>query len=166
MREGLASALESRGWISGAKILDLYAGTGALAFEALSRGAVSAVLLEKNRRVARAIERSAGELGLDGRARVVVADLHTKNPDRWLREIVDSVDLVLIDPPYAEIERVSGLLAALHRSGRLAPSTPIAIEHSRKAPPELPRGFHLVSSYRYGDTAVVLATAPDEVKRA
>ncbi|MBX3269631.1 MAG: RsmD family RNA methyltransferase [Sandaracinaceae bacterium] len=163
VREAIGSALDARGWIAGARVLDLYAGTGAMAFEALSRGALDAVLVESARRVARAIEESAVELGLAARARVVVADLDAP-PAPWAARLEARASLVFVDPPYAKVARVAPLLAALAAAGALAPDAIVVIEHARRHPPDLPLGFDEVSRYRYGDTAVLLAcfTAPSD----
>ncbi|HJL20021.1 MAG TPA: RsmD family RNA methyltransferase [Sandaracinaceae bacterium LLY-WYZ-13_1] len=161
VREALASALEARGWIAGARVLDLWAGTGALSFEALSRGAEHAVLVERDRRVARAIGRSARELGLEARVRVVVSDLE-KPPARWIEAApLAPVGLVFCDPPYARVERVGPLLAELARAGVLRPRAAVVVEHARRSPPSLPAAFGEVATYRYGDTAVWLGTAPE-----
>ena len=163
-REGIASALEARGWIDGAVVLDLWAGTGALAFEALSRGAARATLVEGDRRVARAIERSARELGLSERAAVIVADLD-RPPDRWIASLAEPADLVFCDPPYAQVARISPVLSALVEAGKLRPGAAVVVEHAKKAPPALPLGFGAVAAYRYGDTAVLLGSAPREERR-
>lgn len=161
VREALASALDARDLVRGALVLDLFAGTGALAFEALSRGAKRAILVEQDRRVAKAIERSAGELGLTDRVRVVMADL--EKPGRRLLEGLDApADLVFVDPPYDRIDAVQGLLSVLLREGKLRPGAALVIEHARRAPPTLPPGFEEVATYRHGDTSVLLATAPTD----
>lgn len=159
VREGVASALASRGLIEGARVLELYAGTGALAFEVLSRGAREATLFEKNRAAAAAIEKSARELGLEDEARVVVADL--EDGEGWIRAIEGlTFDLVLIDPPYARIAHVEVLLSTLAREAKLSAGAAVVVEHERRKPPCLPAGFIEISSYRYGDTAVMLAEHP------
>ncbi len=156
VREGIASALVSGGWIEGTRVLDLYAGTGALAFEALSRGAREATLVEKSRPVARAIERSARELGIEDVAMVIVADLERLSS---VRALEGPFDLVLVDPPYARIAHVEVLLSALASEAKLRAGAGVVVEHARRGPPKLPVGFDEISSYRYGDTAVLLARA-------
>lgn len=157
VREAVSSALDSRGWIDGSHVLDLYAGTGALAFEALSRGALDAVLVEKSRPVARAIKTSARELDLADRVKVVQADLERRNASHWLDAIANPIDLLMLDPPYAQIAKVEALLSTLAHEAKLAAEAAVVIEHARRDPPVLPLGFSEVSSYRYGDTAVLLA---------
>lgn len=156
MREAIASALDARGLVEDAVVLDLFAGTGAMAFEALSRGARTAVLVEGARPVAKAIEKSARELGLEGRVRVVNADL-ARDPAAWLRALEAPVTLVFLDPPYADIARVGPLLEALVRADRIAEDATVVVEHATKHPPTLPLGFEEISRYRYGDTSVWLA---------
>jgi len=158
VREAIASALDARGWIEGAVVLDLFAGTGALAFEALSRGADRAFLVEKSRSVARAIDKSARELGLEARAKVIQADLTKAG---WM-DGVEPASLVFLDPPYAEIARVEPLLSALAAAGKLQPDAVVVVEHARREPPTLPPGFGEVRSYRYGDTAVLVAAWESE----
>ncbi len=162
VREGIASALEARDRIDGARVLDLFAGTGALAFEALSRGAASAVLVDRDPKRVRAIRESARELGLDDLVTTLALDL-AKDPGAWIARLPDTTfDLVFLDPPYAEIGMVTGVLAAARESGKLSPDAAIVIEHARRKPPSLPPDFSELASYRYGDTAVVLASAPGE----
>lgn len=146
-------------------VLDLFAGTGAMAFEALSRGAKVAVLVERARPVAKAIEKSARELGLSDRVRVVNADL-AREPTVWLRALDAPASLVFLDPPYADIARVAPLLEALASAGLLAEDATVVIEHATKQPPTLPLGFAEISRYRYGDTSVWLARhAPGDTTR-
>lgn len=161
VREGIASALEARGWIEGAVVLDLFAGTGALSFEALSRGAARSVMVEKDAALARTIEKGARELGVGDAVSVVALDLE-RAPRTWMARLPDAVfDLVFLDPPYARIAVVTTLLAALRESGKLSPSAAVVVEHARRAPPTLPDTFSEIATYRYGDTAVLLCTAEE-----
>ncbi|HEY8431321.1 MAG TPA: 16S rRNA (guanine(966)-N(2))-methyltransferase RsmD [Sandaracinaceae bacterium] len=161
VREAIASALEARGWIEGAVVLDLFAGTGALGLEALSRGAARAVFVDRDPARARAIEKAARELGIGDDVRALALDLE-KPPRAWLGRLPgDEVfDLVFVDPPYAMIAAVTKVLAALAKSGKLRPGAAVVVEHARRHPPELPPGFAEIARYRYGDTAVLLSTAP------
>ncbi|MFW6049798.1 MAG: RsmD family RNA methyltransferase [Myxococcota bacterium] len=160
VREAVASALEARDAIEGALVLDLFAGTGALAFEALSRGARAATLVEGDHRVARALDRAARQLGLAERTRVRRVDLLGAR-DRIARAL--STDgpftLVFADPPYAEIDRLPALLGALIESAVIAPGARVVVEHAaRGADPSLPLAS--IARYRYGDTAIALGEAP------
>lgn len=165
VREAIASALDARGAFATDVVLDLFAGTGALAFEALSRGAKRALLVERDRRVARAIEKSAAELGLADRVRVAVVDLSRAAPavERIAAADGGPFGLVFADPPYDEIDSVRPLLSALAAKGALGEGAWVVIEHAAKRPPsfvtgaETLVGLDSVSTYRYGDTAVVIA---------
>ncbi len=102
VREAIFSALGER--VAGARVLDLYCGTGALAIEALSRGAASAVLVDRDTRPALG---NVQRLGLEGRAELVGADV-----GRWLAQVspapaAGKFDLVFVDAPYKLADRVS-----------------------------------------------------------
>lgn len=154
VREALASALDSRDRLAGAKVLDLYAGTGALAFEALSRGAVNAVLVERDRAVAKALETSVVQLGLRGRVQVRTLDLTGRDVLARIPAPVGGFDLVFADPPYAEIAAAADLLDALGSSELLAEDGLVVLEHARKHPPRPLRSLASVAQYEYGDTSL------------
>ena len=165
VREAIAAALEARGAIAGEVVLDLFAGTGALAFEALSRGATRAVIVERERRVATAIDRSAAELGLAGRTRVLVLDL-ARNAERAAELCArhGPYGLVFLDPPYAELASVPPLLQALLALDAIRPGARVVIEHSSRDPaPEIP-GLASLAAYRDGDTAVSMLERGNEAR--
>ncbi len=127
VRETLFNWLAAR--IDGARCLDLCAGTGALGFEALSRGAAHASLVENARPALAALRTAVSELQAED-AEIIAADA-----GRWLEEQPASPhDIVFIDPPYA-----AGLVAKLCRlldeRGWLAPNALVYIEHDRRQPP-------------------------------
>lgn len=156
MREAIASAIESRGGFDDAQVLDLYAGTGAMAFEALSRGARAAVLVDQDGRVARSIAKAAGELQLQDRATVIAADLRTPAAIARIESATDRpFDRMFVDPPYAEIGQVAPLVARLVARGLLTPGCILAIEHAKKHAPAQPEGFTLLTHKHYGDTSVL-----------
>src|SRR5215469_7506217 len=106
------SALDARGAIVDAYVLDLYAGSGALAIEALSRGAERATLVERNRRAIEAINANIDALGFEDRARVVAADAAGILGSSVAADA--PFDLVFVDPPYTTAdEDVDGLLLGL-----------------------------------------------------
>jgi len=120
VRQAIFNSLESQGLVEGAAVADLFAGSGALGIEALSRGAASAVFVESSRRVARVITGNVTELGLAGRALV-----RPVTAERWLTERTQAapqagppppLDLVLVDPPYAW-DGWEALLGGLAASG-------------------------------------------------
>jgi len=145
VREALFSIL---GEIDGLQVLDLFAGTGALALEALSRGAAGAVLVERDRRVAAVAERNAAAaLGeARDRARIVRADALKFGGGE------QRFDLVFIDPPYAEADQLGPRLAAMIPD-LLAAGARVVTESDRRSPLELPgSALALESEHRYGDT--------------
>jgi 16S rRNA (guanine966-N2)-methyltransferase len=154
VREALFSAL---GPLDGERVLDLFAGSGALAIEALSRGAERAVLVERDRRAAAVIRRNLDELGLArDEAQVRVRDALRALEDA--RATAETYDLVLIDPPY---RLAAGLGPALAEAlpAVLAPGGRVVTESDRRAPLEV-AGLEARFERRYGDTLVrILHTA-------
>src|SRR5205085_9662640 len=99
VREAVASAVESRGGFAGTRVLDLFAGTGAMAFEALSRGAAHAVLVERDRGAVRGIEANVAALGLGAQVTLCAVDL-AGVPDTVVARLpVEPVERVFSDPP-------------------------------------------------------------------
>jgi 16S rRNA (guanine966-N2)-methyltransferase len=143
VREALFSILGSR--VAGAAVLDLFAGSGALGIEALSRGAASATFVDSDARAQRMIRANLHAL----EATVVRADAVA-----WLRKAPDQYDLVFIDPPYKDGPHVgrelSGLVAAA-----LAPGGTVVTESDRRTPIDL-QDLTLDDERRYGDTLIRL----------
>ena len=160
VREALGSALDARGALEDAAVLDLWAGTGALAFEALSRGAASAVLVEQDRAVGDAILRSAKELGLADRVRLVRADL--ERPVAGWAGGIGPFDLVFCDAPYARTVRVPEVLGELLSGGAIAVDAYVVLEHASTDRPQLPEGLTELKTYRYGATSVLLGERTEE----
>jgi len=130
-----------------ARVLDLYAGSGSLGLEALSRGAASAVFVERGRPALAALSDNIEAVGLGGT--IVRGDV-----EAHLRESIDLFDLVFVDPPYAlalpSVEHVVGLLAP-----RLADGA-VVVLHRRAGGdrPKLPPGLDEVDRRRYGDAEI------------
>ncbi|MBV2362588.1 16S rRNA (guanine(966)-N(2))-methyltransferase RsmD [Streptomonospora nanhaiensis] len=152
-REALfASALSDLGTFEGLRVLDLYAGSGAIGLEALSRGAAHALLVESDRRVVATLKANIAALGLPG-ARVAAA--------RVLRVLAGEppggpFDVVVADPPYAvaaaEVEEV---LVALRDGGWLAPGALVVVERSGRDPDLVwPEGYEPDRVRRYGEAAL------------
>jgi 16S rRNA (guanine966-N2)-methyltransferase len=157
VREAIASALHARGLFAGAHVLDLYAGTGALGFEALSWGAAQLIAVDDNPDALRCVQQNAKALGLPS-VTTLKLDLAGRNAaERIARECTNPVTLVLADPPYAEVAALPPLLDALAKLGVLDTAAAIVIEHARKTALPVPTGFTETSRYTYGDTAVLLA---------
>ncbi|MEA2271097.1 MAG: rRNA (guanine966-N2)-methyltransferase [Solirubrobacteraceae bacterium] len=151
VREALFSIL---GPLDGARVLDLYAGSGALAIEALSRGAQSAVLVERDRRAVAAIRANLDALGVaEPEARLVAAPARAALKNA--RAAGDTYDLVFVDPPYRsapELGReLSDVLGPL-----LAAGGRVVTESDRRAPLEL--SVPLTLERRYGDTLIRIHT--------
>jgi 16S rRNA (guanine966-N2)-methyltransferase len=135
----------------GTRVLDLFAGTGALALEALSRGAAHATLVENGRTGQRLIRENIATLGCGDRARLIGADA-TRLP-----EAEAPCDLVFLDPPYGKGLGARALAAAA-AGGWLAPAALVVWEEN--APQSPPEGFTLRDHRRYGETTVTLLEAP------
>jgi 16S rRNA (guanine966-N2)-methyltransferase len=156
VREALFGILTSAGVVDGARVLDLYAGTGALALEALSRGAAHATLVESAREAVAALRANIAALGVEAHARVVVTDL-TRGVSRVLEEVRGSpFDLVLADPPWALVDSGDAprVLSELAGGGAFADAASIVLEHAaRSASPDVP-GLIRSATRAYGDTAL------------
>lgn len=148
--------------LEGASVLDLYAGSGALAIEALSRGAARAVLVEVDRPALRAIEANLATTRLGGRARVAPCDVEAFLGATPPQEA--PFDLVLLDPPYALApERLAGVLGALASPGFTRPGGWVVLEGQARREPTMATGLRLVWERRYGDTVVrFLQSASEE----
>ena len=153
VREALFAVLGDR--VAGARVLDLFAGTGALAIEALSRGASAAVLVEQAAPAVEVIRANLDALGLAERGRV-----RRTRAETYLRTQRDGpFDLVLLDPPYgAPVGLVAGLLGRLARTA-LAPGAVVVVEAAARAEaPPWPPGLTPDRPRRYGDTTLHLAS--------
>ncbi|MGH1562523.1 16S rRNA (guanine(966)-N(2))-methyltransferase RsmD [Mumia sp. DW29H23] len=153
VREALFSALEARlGGLDRLHVLDLYAGSGALGLEALSRGAEHATFVEADKRTAGVIRRNARELGLEDAVTVVAEKVRAfaeRQPPR-------PYDVILIDPPYDLPDADLGaVLAAVTPPAWLDRDGMVVVERSTRGPdlawPETVEG---ISHRRYGETAL------------
>ena len=143
-----------------ASVLDLYAGSGALAIEALSRGAERAVLVERDHAAVKAIRRNLATTRMRDRARVqdstVATFLGGKPPDER------PFGLVFLDPPYAATPPELGrVLAGLDRTGWLDESATVVVERSPEGGPlAAPTSWETTWERSYGDTLVTVLTTP------
>lgn len=145
VREAVFNALGSLDAIDGATVADLFAGTGALGIEALSRGAAHATFVERDRRALAALRANLDATGLGDRATVVAGDV-----ERWVDDEVAAgrrVDVVLADPPYA-YEGWASLLARV-------PATTAVVETDRAV--DLGPAWVVVRTKWYGTTLVLIA---------
>jgi 16S rRNA (guanine966-N2)-methyltransferase len=138
------------GPVEGMEVLDLYAGSGAMGLEALSRGAAHATFVEADREAAQTIVRNVEKLGLEN------ATVLREDAARRLANDAASgrrYDLVLIDPPYRMLSRVLPMLAA-NLPAVLAPDGLVVVESDSHEEPELP--LPLRTSRRYGSARVTV----------
>lgn len=147
LRETLFDVLNSV--IEGARFLDVFAGTGAIGIEALSRGAREAVFLEKHRPAGKLIRENLAGLGIDRGFLVLCGDAF-----RTLEELArrndaapSAFDIVFLDPPYAATDEYERVLNLLGSSTLLSPSTIVVAEHHHKL--RLPAEAGLLRRYRF-----------------
>jgi 16S rRNA (guanine966-N2)-methyltransferase len=158
VKEALFSML---GEVGGAVALDLFAGTGALGIEALSRGADRVVLVERDRAAVAAIRANLASLGLaGGPAELRVGDALAAL--RAAREAGETYDLVFVDPPYGRAREFAGELSAT-LPAVLAPGARVVVESDRRALAELP--LAVAQSKRYGDTTITIHVTEDHDER-
>lgn len=153
-REALFSALEARGAVHDSQVLDLYAGSGALGIEAVSRGARAATLVDHDRGAVAAIRRTLADLGL-AQVRVQQRDVRA-----YLRGGGAEHGLVFIDPPYDVSEETVTEVLELLSGGWLADAALVVVERSARSPePTWPPGLERLQERTYGETAIWLAAA-------
>jgi len=155
VREALFARLSD---LDGVCVLDLYAGTGALGIEALSRGAEHAVFVERSNASLSALRRNLRTLELDDLARVVRGDV--RGALRRLAGEGMRFDLVLADPPYDDLA-LAAPLALLVSGGLLTPGATVVVERSRRHPLPPIEGLVSHGSRRYGDTELEWLEAGD-----
>ena len=153
VREALFSMLASHLELPGAAVLDLFAGSGALGIEALSRGAAQATFVEVAATAQRALRHNLQPFG--GRARLLAqpaaAALRLLPPARF--------DLVLLDPPFA-LQLLPATVAALGQNGLLRPAAVVVCEHASRQPPALPAAASVLCSRRFGEVSLILLQWP------
>jgi 16S rRNA (guanine966-N2)-methyltransferase len=151
VREALFGILSSAGALDGVRVLDLYAGTGALALEALSRGASDATLVEAAREALDAIRANVKSLAVEDRVRVVAGDVREA-----VRRLRGPFDLVLADPPWTLVEEGEAprALALLVGHGALAERGLVVLEHASRSPSPTIEQLAERSTRRYGDTSL------------
>lgn len=157
VKESLFSKLESMDLIEDAAVLDLFAGTGALGFEAISRGAKSLWLVEKDRQAAALLRQNSKHINiaLEKTGRSPKIEFEAIEARKFLAKSNDLFDLVFIDPPYEfdneQLEEIMALVAQ-----HLNPAAVVVIERSSKTAKTEFADFELISDKQYGDTAVSL----------
>ncbi len=146
VKEALFSILGMR--IVDARVLDLFAGSGALGFEALSRGAAHVTFVERHRPTADALRAAARELGVDAHVEVVAVPA-----ERAARIVAGRYDVVFADPPYAQ-PYPAGALRALRERRAIDGGTTVVYEHSSREAPPVDAAMRSERSERYGEVAL------------
>jgi 16S rRNA (guanine966-N2)-methyltransferase len=155
-RESLFNVLMHANWredgtspLVDARVLDAFAGSGALGIEALSRGAAHAIFLDNDATAIRLIGENLRKLGEIGAAKVVRGDATRPPPGR------DPCDLVFLDPPYRS-GHAAPALAALAQAGWVAPGAVITVELAHNEDIVPPAGFEAIDERRYGAAKIVI----------
>jgi 16S rRNA (guanine(966)-N(2))-methyltransferase RsmD len=156
VKESIFNILQDE--MEGRVVLDLFAGTGNLGIEALSRGAKRAVFVEKGRQALRLIQKNLTQLGLEGRSEILPKDV--SRAIGILNQRGEYFDLILMDPPY-EKGLIQNTLMKLNSHQIYHTNSILVIEHNRREP--LPRGlsrWNLIRQRRIGDTVISFLTPP------
>lgn len=151
LRESLFNRLAHRNdvAIAGSRVADLFAGTGALGLEALSRGAAEAVFVEQSPAAIRLIRNNIAALGVEGRTQALAVDA------RKLPKAAAPFDLVFLDPPYGKT-LLPPALSALRNQGWLQPQSLIVAEIGTEEPLNLPADFIVDSEFDAGRSRMLL----------
>ncbi len=158
VRESLFSILEGGRFgdaIGQAVVLDLFAGTGALGLEALSRGAQSVTFVENGRAALRILSANIAKTRAETSCRIIRRDARKLGPAD-----AAPATLVFLDPPYGS-EIGEKALEAAEKGGWLAPGALVILEDAKAADP--PEGFEMIEAKRYGDTWITFLRAPSNV---
>jgi len=152
-REGIFSALG--GLVADAVVLDLYAGSGSIGIEALSRGAARAVFVENNRKALAALRANLAAVGF-----WMLAEVATQKVAEYLKGATSIYRLIFFDPPWSmptsEVGREMAMASML-----VGPGGEIVVHRRYPDPlPLLPPGWHGAGAYRYGDTVLYRVAAP------
>mgnify|MGYP005764562495 FL=1 len=154
VKESLFNILQFQ--LEGRRFLDLFAGSGQIGIEALSRGAAQAVFVDASKESVRVVEKNLASTGLGDRAKVVTADFAA-----YLRACRDRFDVAFLDPPYRTglLEQALPLVAEVMNPGGV-----ILCEHPKEEVlPETAGGFARHKSYRYGKIMLTAYRPPEEV---
>ncbi|MBV8899779.1 MAG: 16S rRNA (guanine(966)-N(2))-methyltransferase RsmD [Verrucomicrobia bacterium] len=152
VREAVFSSLGDR--VIGAVVLDLFAGSGAFAIEALSRGARSADMVDSHRQAVNAIRNNLARAGVSGK-------IHRTDVFKFLAQASGPYDLIFADPPYVKApeapDMVQALLRDAHLPDLLGSEGLLVLERNAEAPPLNPGGWHILRHKRYGGTDIIYA---------
>ncbi|HTN43388.1 MAG TPA: 16S rRNA (guanine(966)-N(2))-methyltransferase RsmD [Nitrospiria bacterium] len=149
VKEALFSILGNR--VVEARFLDLFAGTGAIGIEALSRGAARVDFVESDRAMADLLEKNLAACGFQARA-----EIHRTDAFKFIKQGHGPYDLIFADPPY-HAWQLKKLLPAVERGAMISPDGLLVVEHYRKIALPVPVGrLRVVRAYEYGDTVLTV----------
>ena len=151
VREALFNTLGTLRGLAGARMLDLYSGSGAVGFEALSRGCVHALFVESDPKAVTVLRRNAAQLGTGPAARIVAGPV----PRILSRPPTERYDLAFVDPPYALADEALTAVLGTVATDWLAPDAVLVVERStRSAQPGWPDEIEAPHARRYGETTL------------
>ena len=151
VKEALFSTLHSMLQFEGIQVLDLFAGSGALGLEALSRGAEFATLVEKDLKAVNAIKQNISKLTIDTQS----FDIKAVSVDNFLKQAPKAYDLIFADPPYERVDFVD-LLDSLYKNGFTHENTFLVYESASDTPLDLPSPypFKMIKEKSYGTSTI------------
>ena len=152
-KQTIFDILTNRIDFDGLDVLDLFAGSGSLGLEAISRGVNSVTFIDKARKSLEVIEKNAASLGCQARCSVYQADVFW-----YLKNIHRKYDLVFTDPPY-KLENIGIIPNAIYESGFLSDGTYVVMEHSRESAIELDEQKYEILKKPFGQTTVLILKA-------
>ena len=150
IRGAIFNALQSRGAVEGARVIDCFCGTGALGLEAISRGAERCVFIDNSRSSLDVAKENAAALGVKEEARFILKDAARLGPRP---EGIPPATLVFIDPPYGE-DLIAPALDVLHGSGWLAEGAILVLESGKKDRMTIPSVYETLDERIYKDTKI------------
>jgi 16S rRNA (guanine966-N2)-methyltransferase len=161
VRGAMFSMLEARGAVQGARVLDLFAGSGALGIEALSRGATHADMVERNSKACATIRRNLTTTRLENQASVVALPV-----TRALGGLNGPYDVVFMDPPYANASELTDVIDRLATGNLLGEGSMVVVEQSSRNRRDFARAdeMRLEQEKTYGDTAVSIYIVDTDAK--
>lgn len=150
VRSAIFSILESKQVLLGAQVLDLYAGTGSLGIESLSRGAKFSYFVEKDRKLSELVKDNASKAGFEDSTTVINSPV-----DSALDSLKDPFDLIFVDPPYQIVDQIAGNVAKIIERNLLSHNGSIVIEHSTKSELNITQNMlNQTMERQYGDTTI------------
>ncbi|MCI0705962.1 MAG: 16S rRNA (guanine(966)-N(2))-methyltransferase RsmD [Ignavibacteriae bacterium] len=149
-KQTMFDILTNRVNFEGIEVLDLFAGSGSLGLEAISRGARSAVFVEKSLKSISALEKNIETLSCRERCTIHQADVFW-----YLKNVRHQFDIVFVDPPY-KLERIPELPAAIYGARITKPSSYIVMEHSRETPVVVSESMYEIIKKPFGQTTMLI----------